>query len=114
MSQRAYRLAVRDKLQNLFNLDANSCETGFDGQPKPSCGELYIAVHSGPWSGTSADYDLTEIVGLLVTVTMRIAKVPQDRYGPSILDQALTGLEALEPHAHRPGLRRHGQSPGPN
>lgn len=94
MSQRAYRLACRDVLQNLFNLDADSCQVQFDGQPQPNCGEQFISVHGGSWTGISGDHDLDERFSVLVTVTRRLGEVPTDRTGIALLDLANTGLEA--------------------
>ena len=89
-------LAVRDQLLNVLSLTADSCETMFDGQPKPSCGELFVSVHPGSWTPSpSGDYDLDERFSVCVTVTMRLGAVPQDRWGPNLLDLINTGLEAV-------------------
>lgn len=84
MSQAAMCMAVRDKLQTVFGLDADSCEVGFDGQPKPACGELYVAVHPLSWSGISGDWDLGEEYGVGVTLTMRMGVAPKDRWGIAV------------------------------
>lgn len=88
-------LAIRDHLQNIFGVDRNSCDVGFDGQPKPVAGELYIAVYPGTWQGDHGAHDLDEYFGVNVTVSRRLGAVPMDRWGSDILDKALDGLEAV-------------------
>lgn len=93
MSLAAIALATRDTLQTTFGTDAESCEVGFDGKPKPSCGELYLAVHSPSWQGISGDYDLHEEAQLAVTLTMRIGFAPKDRYGIAVWLEATDGMD---------------------
>lgn len=88
MSQAAVCVAVRDTLQTLFGLDANSCEVGFDGKPKPMAGKFAISVHPLTWSGISADWDLGEEYQIGVTLSIRLGTVPADRRGIAVwLDQ---------------------------
>ncbi len=94
MSQAALLLAVCDAIRTEFSLTAASCEAGFDGQPKPGCGELYIAVHPLNWNGVSGDWDLGEEYGVGVTVTIRTAWANQDRWGIAVLTAPGKGLEA--------------------
>lgn len=96
MSQSAILQAVRDQLQQTFTLDADSCEVGFDGSPKPSCGELYIAVHPANWTGISGDYDLGEEFEVGVTITLRMGVAPKDRWGIAVFLTAPDGGPGLD------------------
>jgi hypothetical protein len=94
-------MAVRDTIQRgvLLNgnaIDADTCEVGFDGSPKPSAGQLYIAVHLGSWSmAPMGDWDFHEQVEIQVTVTLRLGDVPLDRYGIAAWVKATSGLDAI-------------------
>jgi hypothetical protein len=80
----AVAIAVRNQLQNTFGLTADSCEVGFDGRPKTSAGEFYIAIHPMDWSGISGDWDLGESYQFGVTLTMRMGVAPLDRWGIAV------------------------------
>lgn len=95
MSLAALTLATRDTLQQAFNLTADSCEVGFDGQPKPTAGQRYLAVFPGSWGGVSDDNDLSEDYGVNVTVSMRLGTAPKDRWGIEVWAKAQVGLEAV-------------------
>jgi hypothetical protein len=84
MSQAAIMKAVRDKLRTSFSFTEASCEVGFDGSPKPACGEHYIAVHPGRWAGISGDWDLGEEFEVLVTHTLRMGFAGKDRWGIAV------------------------------
>ena len=100
MSSPALCQAVRDVIQagltiNGSSPDANTCEVGFDGQPKPSAGQVYIAVHMGGFNRLEGDYDLDEGHDVYVTVTYRLGVAPKDRFGVEIWAKATSGLDAL-------------------
>ncbi len=100
MSQAALLMAVRDQLQELLGLDVNSCEVCFSGKPKPSCGELFVAVHPGPWRpdpdvGQGGDVGWGEILGCRVTVTRRLGYSPMDRWGVEVYLKPQDGMDAL-------------------
>ena len=95
MSQRALLVAVRDAIKSEFSLNSDQCEIGFDGHPKPVCGELFVAIHEGGESSSEqGDYDLSEAFAVNVTVTRRTPYAPQDRWGTEILTKA-DGLSDL-------------------
>lgn len=77
----ACMVAVREAISSLFKADADSCEVGFDGKPKPMCGARYFAVHPMGWNGISGDWDLGEEYSIGVTVTLRTGFAPKDRWG---------------------------------
>lgn len=85
----ALLLTVRDRLKTALHLSDDECEVMPDGQPIPSCGQRFVAVHEGDWNilgpGTGSDYDLDETMGVSVTVTWRIHQYPFDRLGPELL-----------------------------
>lgn len=88
MSQRALLLAVRDVLRQAapsgLALANAECEVMFDGQPPPACGERFVAVHPGRWSGEDIE-GLSEVYDVSLTFTIRAAKVPRDRLGINLL-----------------------------
>lgn len=113
MSQRALLLAVRDRLRQPtvdggLAYTAEQCEVMFDGKPKPNCGEFFVAVHAGSWTGRDCEA-LDESYGVQVTVTRRIAYAPYDRPTDPLTDasDALDKLlEAIRAKLHAdPGPR---------
>ena len=100
MSLRALHLAVRNRLKDSvvnggLALTARECEVmGPDGRPPARCGERFVAVHGGGCSNSSRD-DLDEVYHLYVTVTLRAARVPPDRWGTDLIDKATTGMDDL-------------------
>lgn len=94
MSQRALLLAVRDHLRQELNLRELDCENTFDGRPLPMSGESFIAIHPGSWTNDTPEC-LDERYGIQITVTVRLPRVPQDRWGPELFTKAAEGLDAL-------------------
>jgi len=95
MSQRALRLGTRDHLRTTFAWNSKECDcTGSRGMPPAAAGERFIAVHSGDWSNQQKEL-LDEYFGVLVTVTVRLPRVPADRISQEVIDKAGVGLEAL-------------------
>ena len=95
MSLSAVCLAARDRIRSYLSLGEDSCEVGFDGQPKPMAGQLYVAVHPASWTGTDNDYELEEIIAVNVTVTMRLGSSPKDRWGVAVWTKQDDGLDAV-------------------
>lgn len=94
MSLGAVLKAARDTMRTTFGLKAESCEVGMDGQPKPACGEFYIAVHPLGWNAVSGDWDLGEEYTVGVTLTMRTSFAPKDRWGIAVWLAENDGMEA--------------------
>lgn len=92
MSQRALCLAVRDRIRTALSLDSTTCKFTPDGMPPPIAGELYVAVHPGPWRGIDIE-GLAEVVGVSITVTRRIGEAPYDRQGEEVWAKATEGME---------------------
>lgn len=88
MSQRALLLAIRDTLRqaapNGLGLANAECEVMFDGEPPPACGERFVAIHPGAWTGNDIE-GLDELFDAELTFTIRAAKVPRDRLGINLL-----------------------------
>ena len=96
MSLAALCLAVKDQLQDELGLDDGKCALMMDGQPPPSCGELFVAVHPGGWRPESdPDMGTDEQFGVYVTITRRKGYSPQDREGMAVWALAETGLDAV-------------------
>lgn len=70
--------AVRDHLRSVLSLSEHECDVTPDGQPNPSCGERFVAVHSGDVENTQA-HCLDERYSFRVTVTKRLSANPRDR-----------------------------------
>lgn len=94
MSQRALLKAVRDLLRlpvgagtpaNGLGYANAVCEIMFDGQPPPSCGQLFVAVHEGDWT-SNFDEAREDDMGVEITVTRRVAYLPRDRGYVALLD----------------------------
>jgi hypothetical protein len=81
MSQAAYLEAVKRKLQTILNLSAESCDIMLTGEPKPTAGEWFVAIHPGSWDGVSMDADFSETVGFQVTVSLKLGFSPQTKFG---------------------------------
>jgi hypothetical protein len=94
MSQAALCQAVCDRLQAVLSLDAATCDLMPDGYPKPSCGELFVAVHPGDSSPDPAE-GLAEVFSMYVTVTRRLGYAPKDRQGVEVWRKAAVGLDAV-------------------
>jgi hypothetical protein len=76
--------AVRDRLAAVLpgvqpRITDGAVEVHLDGQPEPNCGEWFVSVWQGEWRGDSGDWDLSERVGVMVTVSRRVGYVPNDR-----------------------------------
>ena len=100
MSAPALALAIRDTLLTKVRLngdtiDKNTCDVCFGPEPKPGCGQLFLAVHLGRWIPESADYDLSEQYEVNVTISMKLGEVPQDMFGEEAWTKAATGLDAV-------------------
>jgi len=88
-------LAARDHLRTLLSLGEAGCEAMFDGQPMPSSGEMFVALHPGGWRGISQDADIEEEFSFLVTVTRRLGYVATDRAMREVWAKATEGIEAV-------------------
>lgn len=82
-----------------------------NGQPPPSCGPYYVAVHEAMLSDGDSYSTLEEIYNVNVTVTIRLRGTPYDRIiqeelynGPKSLDTRCRQIAALihqDTHDHR-------------
>ena len=89
----ALLIATRQVLQKEFNLDHNSIEVGFDGQPKPSAGEFFASIHPMNWTFPNGDWDLHEDNTIGVTLTLRLGFSPQDRFAVAVWLFETNGME---------------------
>lgn len=72
----------------------SECEVMPDGQPAPMSGEFFVAIWEATWNGNSTEC-LDENIGVRITVTKRLPRVPFDRIGPEIMAKATVGLLSL-------------------
>lgn len=86
------RTALKDQILNpLPNIRIR-----LSGQPTPTAGEIFVAVHAGTWN---APEDLSQVlkdeVEIVCTVTIRSRKYPEDRDPDYILAGASRSLSDL-------------------
>ncbi len=87
--------ATRDAIRDAgWGYDTATCDlAGPGGQPPARCGDVYVAVHQNA-TASEMDNALDEYLGFLLTLTMRLGKVPVYRVGDRLLASNL---------ARRPG-----------
>jgi hypothetical protein len=97
MSVGTLLVVVRDKLKEvLTQVDSpdQNIRLGMNGQPIPTAGGIYLAVHLREW--TNPDPQLTNLLkqetGLIVTISIRSRRNPEDRDPDSVLIKASRGL----------------------
>lgn len=96
MSQAALSLAVRDRLQEVLELDSNQCDVRPDGRPKPNGADLFVSIHDGGWTGSEhPDYGISEYHSLSVTLTRTVGFAPLEDWGTEVYLTASVGLEAV-------------------
>lgn len=100
MSMRALLTAVRNRLRAAITdvppglgYETRQCEVGWDGQPPPMAGQVFVAVHPGSITSQS-DQAMDEYYDLTVTLSMRLGQFPVDRWGERSLILSDTGLYA--------------------
>lgn len=100
MSVGTLLVKVRDKLREVLTQVENpqhNIRLGMDGRPIATSGEIYVAVHLQNW--TNPDPQLTNLLkqeaGILVTISMRSRKYPEDRDPDMILVRASKSLSDI-------------------
>jgi hypothetical protein len=94
-------LAVRDVLRAMLGLTGTEaqmslvCDLAMMGKPHPAAGQVFYGVHPGSWATQNGDYDLDEMMGVKVTVSMKLGTSPADRYLTALWMTPATGLDAL-------------------
>lgn len=93
--------SVRDNIRAAgFGYGQAECDIQDNGEPPPSCGNVYVAVHGGKSRpGQANDRNLYELFDFSVTLTMRVV-IPMDRIG----DQLIARNIRLVPEGQRQGL----------
>lgn len=96
MSMSALLTAVRNQLRDDLKIPETDCDIQPNGQPPPTCGQIYYAVHalSHDPETTNPDQWIGEVYNIGITITRRAAAVPTDRRPTETLYKATTGLEA--------------------
>lgn len=84
-----------------MGLSANECGEQAEGQPPPSAGQRYVAVHDNG-SSNEATETLDELFALSVTITLRTPYAPKDR--------EKTIRHEIRELAHKVKLVLHGQA----
>lgn len=70
-------------MRTTLEIPENQCGKKILGRPSASCGQVYYAVHQGTWTNQD-DLCLEELMGLQITITMRLPVRPQDKLGDTI------------------------------
>lgn len=85
MSGSAYRLAIRNQLRTALGLGAHECDLTPGPEPHPRAGHTFIAIHPGGWATRQpSDNYLDEVIGVLVTISLKAGRYPKDRWGPTV------------------------------
>lgn len=97
MSIGSLLIAVRDKLRDsLTQVDSpeQNIRLGMNGQPIPTAGGIYVAVHLRDWANPEPQLTslLKEESGVIVTISIRSRRNPEDRDPDSVLVKASRGL----------------------
>lgn len=86
MSMHALLLTVRNTIRSTLGYADKDCDLAPpDGQPPPSCGDVYVAVHEGSSQMNVSYSDFDEVVNIDVTVTMKLRGVAFDRLTQQLL-----------------------------
>lgn len=101
MSMAALCLGVRNVLRTALGITGSEpemalkCDLALQGKPHPAAGQVFYAVHPYQWSTRNGDYDLDELMGVRITVSMKIGVSPKDRTMTALWSTPVTGLDAL-------------------
>lgn len=98
MSLTALLVAVRDTLREKIPLAVEECGIQPDGQPPPSAGRRYVAIHPTLWSPEITQGNsnvLDETFSLACTLTFRIPARPRDQQMEAFFLEALDGMDTL-------------------
>ena len=69
--------AVRDNIREAgLGYSQETCRVTDDGHPPPFAGDVFVAVHQGPYRST-ADNVLNEYYSFFVTLTVRVTIPPR-------------------------------------
>lgn len=68
-----------------------------DGQPPPSAGQLYLAIHGTDWSpaGSEKEQGIEEVFGVAITISRRTPSAPPDRQTEAFYTSATIGLDHI-------------------
>lgn len=90
------RDALRDSLEDHISNPINNIRIRLSGQPTPTSGEVFVAVHAGNWNSPE---DLSQVlkdeIEVVCTITIRSRKYPEDRDPDYILVGASKSLSDL-------------------
>ena len=97
MSVGTLLVAVRDKLrEELTQIDSpeQNIRLGMTGQPIATAGSIYIAVHLRDWANPEPQLStlLKQESGIIVTISIRSRRNPEDRDPDNVLVKASTSL----------------------
>jgi hypothetical protein len=92
VSQWCLLQATAEHLRDKLTLSKDQCKVMADGMPPPMMGQFFLAVHQGAWRrDRHYDYSLGERFGVAVTLTWRVTRTPQDKWGTLELAAAIAG-----------------------
>lgn len=97
MSVGTLLVKVRDKLREVLtqvDTPEQNIRLGMNGQPIPTAGGIYVAVHLRDWN--NPEPQLTNLLkqesGVIVTISIRSRRNPEDRDPDMVLVRASQGL----------------------
>jgi len=89
---------VRDQLRETLRSTVpgveNNIRLGLTGQPTAIAGNIYLSIHLRDWTNPDPQMSglLKDEVGLIITISIRSRKNPEDRDVDEVLIKASTGL----------------------
>jgi hypothetical protein len=96
MSVGTLLVAVRNKLREVLPVESpeQNIRLGMNGQPIATAGTIYVAVHLRDWNNPDPQLSnlLKQEIGLIVTISIRSRRNPEDRDPDQVLVKATTGL----------------------
>jgi hypothetical protein len=94
MSAFVYRRACEGVLREHLALTDANCRVMPSAEPSQSAGTLWVSIHPSGWRNTAGDIDyLQEVYGVGVTVSMKVAGIPIERWGELVTTDQDGGLD---------------------
>ncbi|MCC7422539.1 MAG: hypothetical protein IT428_19845 [Planctomycetaceae bacterium] len=101
MSQSALMRGVRDRLRTVLSLGQDECDVQRGPRPTPRAGPVFLSVHPGEWRShrdfvPGGSYYSDHVHGVRITISLKTAQIPRDRWGEEFAAAAQDAILALE------------------
>ena len=91
----AIRKGVQRYLQERMSFRDTECGVQNGPEPPSQAGYIYVSVHLGQENHRGLDQSIQESWGVDVTVSLKTARIPFQRWGIDAIDRPIDGLEVL-------------------